>query len=86
MSLLGQHARYTASFKPGQAFDPGVPSGELAFENGGGMDIMLVYRVGKSVAAVGGGDIDFGGLERATLLDVVFGYLVGAGMLQGIHD
>ncbi len=42
MSLLGQHTRYTASFKPGQAFDPGVPSGELAFENGSGRDIMVV--------------------------------------------
>ncbi len=41
--------------------------------------------MGKSVAAGIGGDLDFCGLDLATLLDVVFRYLVGARMLQGIH-
>ena len=67
-----------------KTFDFGVPFRKFACENdGSGGDIRYLRIFG---AIAGEDDIDGRVFEFASLLDVIFRYLVSSRVIEGIHD
>ena len=67
-----------------KAFDFGVPFRKSACENDRSRGDIRYLRIFGAIA--GEGDIDGSVFELASLLNVIFRYLVSGRMIEGIHD